>query len=72
MPYPKMTGWLVYKMSPCGPSLPRRPRASVSVIRRLAAALVPWPARQLMTHHVDLLRNFVQRSTLNRTASPDL
>jgi hypothetical protein len=31
-------------------SLPRRPRASVSVIRCLAAALVPWPARQLMTH----------------------
>ncbi len=35
-----------------GPSLPRRPRASVSVIRFLAAALVPWPARQLMTHYV--------------------
>ncbi len=31
------------------PTLPRRPRASVSVIRCLAAALVPWPARQLMT-----------------------
>ena len=29
-------------------------------------------ARQLLTHHVDLLRNFAQRSTLNRTASPDL
>ena len=40
------------RMSLPGPSLPRRPRASVSVIRCLAAALVPWPARQLMTRHV--------------------
>ena len=36
-------------MSVCGPSLPRRPRASVSVIRCLAAALGRWLARQLMT-----------------------
>ena len=34
------------------PSLPRRSRASVSVIRCLAAALIPWPARQLMTQLV--------------------
>ena len=34
----------------CGPSLPRRPSAFVSVIRCLAAALGRWPARQLMTH----------------------
>ncbi len=32
------------RMSALGPSLPRRPRASVSVIRCLAAALVPWRA----------------------------
>ena len=36
--------------SEAGPSLPHRPPAFVSVIRCLAAALVPWPARQLMTH----------------------
>jgi len=37
-------------VSPIGPSLPRRSPAFVSVIRCLAAALGPWPARQLMTH----------------------
>ena len=46
-------GWVA--MSPNGPSLPRRPRASVSVIGSLAAALGPWPARQLITH-IDALR----------------
>jgi len=34
--------------SACGPFLPRRPSAFVSVIRGLAAAVGRWPSRQLM------------------------
>jgi hypothetical protein len=36
--------------SACGPFLPRRPSAFVSVIRGLAAAVGRWPSRQLMAH----------------------
>ncbi len=59
-------------MSAHGPSLPRRPRASVSVIRCLAAALGRWPARQLMTRRrlsrppIIALRE--ARRTLRRTS----
>src|SRR5208282_970450 len=48
-----------------GPSLPRRSPAFVSVIRCLAAALVPWSAGQFMTRCGSGVCNAAAETMLN-------